>query len=414
MHTSGLVSIVLPTYNRGEMLKKTITSIISQTYTNWELIIVDDASNDNTAEIVKGMDDSRICYVKNEKNCGSNYSRNRGAELANGEFLAFIDSDNEWIPNKLERQISCFEMQSELALVFCKVLFKEGSLEKIVPNEPLEDLKEIMVRKNVVDTSAALMRKAAFDQVGKFDEKISRLQDWDLFFRFIVVYELPALCVDECLDINHIQADSITKNNWKLFDSMVYFMIKYEKWYNSMTTVRKHIIMMLHEAMNEEEYTYAYRKILDLISNNDNLLKEYIQQKELSFGRFDEKKQREKYQTWYRTLYKWKKRNAEEGALILKYISNCNVENVGIYGLGKWGELIYDEIKNQSDFCIYGIDEKKTEFHSIEIKKINDNLNGIELIIVSVFMEFNAIKENLERNGYKGKIVSISSIIDAL
>ncbi|MDE7248671.1 MAG: glycosyltransferase family 2 protein, partial [Lachnospiraceae bacterium] len=62
----------------------------------------------------------------------------------NGEFLAFIDSDNEWMPNKLERQISCFEMQRELELVFCKVLFKEGSLEKIVPNEPLEDLKDIM------------------------------------------------------------------------------------------------------------------------------------------------------------------------------------------------------------------------------------------------------------------------------
>ena len=411
MYISGLVSIVLPTYNRGEMLKKTISSIISQTYTNWELIIVDDASNDNTAGIVKGMDDSRICYVKNEKNCGSNYSRNRGAELANGEFLAFIDSDNEWMPEKLEKQINCFEVQGELELVFCKVLVNEGGFEKIVPNEQIEDLKEIMVRKNIVDTSATLMRKAAFEKVGKFDERISRLQDWDLFFRFIVVNECPTLYIDECLDINYIQEDSISKNNWKLFDSMIYFMNKYEKWYSSMSAVKKHIVMMLHESMNEEEYTYAYRKILSLISNNDNLLKEYIQQKELSFGQFDEKKQREKYQAWYRTLYKWKKRNAEEGALVLEYINNSNVENVAIYGLGKWGELIYDEIKNQSDFRIYGIDENKTEFHNIEIKKLNDNLNGIGLIIVSVFMDFNAIKERLEQNGYKGKIVSIFNII---
>ena len=96
---------------------------------------------------------------------------------------------------------------------------------------------------------------------------------------------------------------------------------------------------------------------------------------------------------------------------IYKY---SNVKNVAIYGLGNWGELIYDEIKNQKDFCLYGIDEKKTKFHNIEIKRLGDDLNGIELIIVSVFIEFNVIKESLERNGYKGKIVSISSIIDNL
>lgn len=410
---NSLVSIVLPTYNRGEILKKTIASIISQTYTNWELIIVDDDSNDYTEEIVNGWNDSRIRYEKNDKNYGSNYSRNRGAALANGEFLAFIDSDNEWMPDKLERQISCFEAQSELELVFCKVMVKEGGLEKIVPNEQIEDLKEIMVRKNIVDTSAALMRKTAFEQVGKFDEKISRLQDWDLFFRFIVVYELPALYVDDCLDINHVQTDSISKNNWKLFDSMVYFMVKYEKWYSSMAAVRKHIVMMLHEANNEEEYSYAYKKILALISNNDNLLKEYIQQKDsITWGQFDEKKQREKYQTWYRTLYRWKKRNAEEGAIVLNYINNSNAKNIAIYGLGRWGELIYDEIKDQKNFCLYGIDENKSEFHNIEIKKQSDNLNIIDIIIVSVFMEFNAIKKILEQNGYKGRIVSISNIIN--
>ena len=411
----NLVSIVLPTYNRGEMLKNTITSIISQTYTDWELIVVDDDSNDNTEEIVNNFKDKRIRYTRNEKNSGSNYSRNRGAALATGEFLAFIDSDNEWLPGKLEKQMQCFKTNSELELVFCKVLVKDGMLEKSVPNEEIKDsknLKEIMVRKNIVDTSSALMRKDAFKRVGGFDEKITRLQDWDLFFRFIVVYEYPALYMEECLDINYIQADSITKNNWKLFDSMTYFMMKYKKWYSTMAAIGKHTAMMLHEARDEEEYNYAYRKKLELISGNDKLLKEYIQQREGKNLQFDEKKSAEKYKRWYQTLYKWKRMNIEKGKIVLNYIQDKEVRSVAIYGLGKWGELVYDELKGKEDLLIYGIDEKKSEFHNLTVRRKNDDLSGIDIIIVSVFMEYNAVKAVLEQNGYTGEIVSISDIIN--
>lgn len=410
----NLVSVVLPTYNRGEMLKNTISSIVSQTYTNWELIIVDDASNDNTEEIVNDFNDSRIHYTRNQKNFGANYSRNRGAALATGEYLAFIDSDNEWSPEKLERQMRCFKAESVLDLVFCKVLVKDGELEKNVPDEEIKDLKEIMVRKNVVDTSSALMRKNAFKRVGGFDEQITRLQDWDLFFRFIVVYEYPTMYMDECLDINYIQTDSITKNNWKLFDSMTYFMMKYEKWYSSMAAIGKHTAMMLHEAKNEEEYNYAYRKKLELISRNDNLLKEYIQQKEGKMEQFSEKKEAEKYKRWYHILYKWKRKSADNGPIILNYINNSNVKSVAVYGLGKWGELIYDELKTLKDIAIYGIDEKQKEFHGLKVKKKSDDLSEIELIIVSVFMEYNPIKVSIEQNGYTGKIVSIADIVNTL
>lgn len=409
----SLVSIILPTYNRGEMLKNTINSVIFQTYANWELIIVDDASNDNTEEIVKKINDKRIRYVRNEKNSGSNYSRNRGAALASGEFLAFIDSDNEWLPEKLEKQVCQFEKKNELDLVFCKVLVKDGELERIVPNEEIVDYKEIMIRKNIVDTSSALMRKNVFERVGGFDEKITRLQDWDLFFRIIVVYECPTLYLDECLDINFIQADSITKNNWKLFDSMTYFMMKYEQWYSSMSAIGKHTAMMLHEAKNDDEYNYAYRKKLELICKNNKLLNEYIQQKEGRDRQFDEKQAAEKYKRWYQALYKWKRKNIKQGSIVLNYVYGNHVKNVAIYGLGNWGELIYDEIKEAENVSVFGIDEKKSEFHELPIKRKSDDLNEIEMIIVSIFMEYDAVRLSLENNGYTGKIVSIIDIINA-
>ena len=104
-----LVSIIMPSYNTGKFIEKTINSVINQTYNNWELIIVDDCSNDNTDEIVKSINDSRIVYLKNERNSGAAVSRNKALKEAKGRWIAFLDSDDLWMPEKLEKQISFME-----------------------------------------------------------------------------------------------------------------------------------------------------------------------------------------------------------------------------------------------------------------------------------------------------------------
>lgn len=100
-----LVSIIMPSYNTGKFIEKTINSVINQTYNNWELIIVDDCSNDNTDEIVKSINDSRIVYLKNEKNSGAAVSRNKALKEAKGRWIAFLDSDDLWKKDKLQKQI---------------------------------------------------------------------------------------------------------------------------------------------------------------------------------------------------------------------------------------------------------------------------------------------------------------------
>ena len=100
-----LVSIIMPSYNTGKFIKETINSVISQTYSNWELIIVDDCSTDNTEEILKNINDDRIIYLKNEKNSGAAVSRNKALREAKGRWMAFLDSDDLWVPQKLEKQI---------------------------------------------------------------------------------------------------------------------------------------------------------------------------------------------------------------------------------------------------------------------------------------------------------------------
>lgn len=102
-----LVSIIMPSYNTGRFLSETIRSVLAQTYTNWELLLVDDASTDNTDEVVMAfLTDSRIRYIKNETNRGAAVSRNRALREAKGKWIAFLDSDDLWMPDKLEKQIA--------------------------------------------------------------------------------------------------------------------------------------------------------------------------------------------------------------------------------------------------------------------------------------------------------------------
>ncbi len=102
---SDLVSIIMPSYNTAKYIKNSIQSVINQTYTNWELIIVDDCSTDNTDEVVNDIIDDRIHYIKNEKNSGAAVSRNRALREAKGKWIAFLDSDDLWMPQKLNEQI---------------------------------------------------------------------------------------------------------------------------------------------------------------------------------------------------------------------------------------------------------------------------------------------------------------------
>lgn len=102
----GLVSVIMPSWNTARFIAESIQSVIDQTYQNWELLIVDDCSTDNTDEVVASFKDSRIKYFKNEKNSGAALTRNRAIREAQGEWIAFLDSDDLWEPQKLEKQIA--------------------------------------------------------------------------------------------------------------------------------------------------------------------------------------------------------------------------------------------------------------------------------------------------------------------
>lgn len=114
---SDLISVIMPSYNSEKYITATIDSVIAQTYTNWELIVVDDVSSDKTVEIIEGFHDDRIRLFRNEVNSGAAISRNKALREARGRWIAFLDSDDLWHPEKLERQLA-FMKENDYAFTF--------------------------------------------------------------------------------------------------------------------------------------------------------------------------------------------------------------------------------------------------------------------------------------------------------
>lgn len=180
------VSVVIPTYNRAHLLCRAIDSVLEQTFSNFELIIVDDASSDNTKEVVSSYKDKRIVYVRNNVNKGAAGARNAGIAVAKGTYVAFQDSDDVWLPEKLERQIDKITSLGG-DVVFSKVQFCDED-NKILPPTHSTALSEGIYRNllfygNFIDTPTLVCRKSLFSVIGAFDESLNYIEDWDFALR---------------------------------------------------------------------------------------------------------------------------------------------------------------------------------------------------------------------------------------
>lgn len=182
------VSVVLPTYNRASLLGRAIQSVLSQTYKDLELIIVDDGSSDETDEVVRAFADSRIRYLKHPKNRGVSAARNTGMMAALGEFIAFQDSDDEWLPDKLEKQLGLFEQDKvgDLGLVLCEYLVvSDERVRRLVPEVDQMKYETLLAHFGAhgEGTQRFLLKRALTATELYFDEKLPAWEEWDLLLR---------------------------------------------------------------------------------------------------------------------------------------------------------------------------------------------------------------------------------------
>lgn len=186
-----LVSVIVPTYNRANLLGRAIQSVLAQTYPHFELIIVDDGSSDNTEAVVTRFDDPRIRYIRHHKNRGGSAARNTGIACARGEYVAFLDSDDEWLPEKLEKHLRVFHDDPDCGVVFsahCEIT-SDGS-SRVYRDQGPEGwiYEDLLVSAVVGTTSAVVVKRECFDTAGFFDERLPSCQDWDMWIRIAKHY----------------------------------------------------------------------------------------------------------------------------------------------------------------------------------------------------------------------------------
>ena len=224
------ISVIIPTYNRGNIIENSITSILNQTYKNWEVLIIDDGSTDNTKEVIDKFEDKRIKYIKIKKNLGSPNARNIGIGKATGKFISFQDSDDIFYPNKLELQLNnMINQKSHLDFCKIKVIFS-NSLQYIVPYEYQEKniilgniFSELINNGNFISTQSILVRKRIIKKYF-FDINMPRLQDYELILRMIQNPKIKISYTRKVLVELHIQKDSI-QNSIKKLKNAIYILL---------------------------------------------------------------------------------------------------------------------------------------------------------------------------------------------
>lgn len=217
-----LVSIVMPAYNCEKYIADAINSVIEQTYKNWELFVIDDCSTDNTESIARSFKDPRVVCLKNTENSGPAVSRNRGIEAAKGEYIAFLDSDDVWLPKKLEHQISF--MQNEGVNFSCTaygIMDAEGYItdRKVIPFKRA-GYKRCLYYGNCIGNSTAIYK------VGKdkfFVPQIRKRNDFALWLK-ILKREKYCFGIKEMLAYYRVRENSVSSNKktlikyqWELY-----------------------------------------------------------------------------------------------------------------------------------------------------------------------------------------------------
>lgn len=191
MTTNSLISVIIPCHNNEKTVARAINSVLTQTYGNFELIVIDDCSTDNSAQIIKNIGDSRIKFIQNATNLKAGLTRNVGMDCAKGDFIAFLDADDCFVKNKLENDLKLFSEHPEVDFV-CNDIVSMAYLNKPLEERPFE-YKEISIcslfKRAVVYTSTVMMRKNVKE---RFPDNFKTSEDLFLWAKIIIAKHIVA------------------------------------------------------------------------------------------------------------------------------------------------------------------------------------------------------------------------------
>jgi glycosyltransferase involved in cell wall biosynthesis len=223
------VSVVIPAYNRASSIGAAINSVLRQTYPDFELVVVDDGSTDGTPEAARAITDPRLRVIAAPRNLGAAGARNLGVAEARGTWIAFQDSDDEWLPEKLARQMARLAANPDFVAAYCGLLTVgalnarpgERTTLRYVPDpsvRPAEgDILEPLLQRNMISTQTLVVRRDVFLALGAFDEATTPIEDWDFALR--LAHRGRVAFVDEPLVHQRFSPNSITRGTRRRTES---------------------------------------------------------------------------------------------------------------------------------------------------------------------------------------------------
>lgn len=255
-----LVSIIFPTYNREHIIDRAIESVLNQTYNNIELIIVDDASDDNTEAVVKSFNDKRIMYIRHNRNKGCASARNTGINAAKGRYIAFQDDDDVWVRDKLEKQMEVMlNVSPQVGVVYSPFKRIKNNRQFIIPDNSISNKEGYILRQlltgNFINLQVALVKKECFDTIGLFDEELLSLSDWDLWIRIAKHYEFAFF--EEPLAYVYDTKNSIMKNHRTWINAQRKILATYK---NDFLELGKEVLAQKHFELGRRLHKIRLRK----------------------------------------------------------------------------------------------------------------------------------------------------------
>ncbi|WP_456394990.1 glycosyltransferase family 2 protein [Thermococcus sp.] len=240
------VSVVIPTYNRANLLKRAIESVLNQKFEDFELIVVDDASTDNTPEVVESIADGRIRYIRLKRNSGGPVARNTGIKKARGEFIALLDDDDEWLPNRLDIQIKKFEnLDRGVGVVYGGFYYVSQQNGRVLGKRLPKyrgDVYKHLLRENFIGSPTLLIRRRCFKRAGLFDPKLKSSQDWDMWLRIARHYEFDY--VYEIVAKYYVHGKQISFNMKKYIPGREMFIRKHKDIWKNPKVLSIHLSQM--------------------------------------------------------------------------------------------------------------------------------------------------------------------------
>jgi len=214
-----LVSVIIPVHNKGFFLKDTLDSVLGQTFQNFEIVIVDSELSNNAKQIVDTFEDKRIKYFYKEK-AGINAARNLGIKNSRGKYIAMLEADDVWSPEKLQKQVDILNQNPQVGLVYCATEFINENKETTGRNRSVccrgFVFNRIIMNNFLHNGSVALFRRDCLDKTGWFDETVNKMTDWDFYIRLSINYKFWGL--GEYLVKSRVYSD-FEDNDFEFFET---------------------------------------------------------------------------------------------------------------------------------------------------------------------------------------------------